>query len=146
MKAKEIDKMRRGLSEFSELLVTDEEPGVDDDPPVYLENPPLLRPFEVITNIFGFPKYNEIDPTPILAPFFWIFFGICLGDAVYGIILAVGCYFFLKTQKLADGGQKLVRLLMYSGVSTILMGALMGSWFADLPTVFFGGTVIRAAG
>ncbi len=143
VKAKEIDKLRRGLSEFSELLVTDEEPGVDDDPPVYLENPPLLRPFEVITNIFGFPKYNEIDPTPILAPFFWIFFGICLGDAVYGIILAVGCYFFLKTQKLADGGQKLVRLLMYSGVSTILMGALMGSWFADLPTVFFGGTVIE---
>ncbi len=143
VKAKEIDKLRQGLSAFTEILVTDEEPTLEDDPPVYLENPPLLRPFEVITNIYGFPQYNEVDPTPILAPFFWIFFGICLADAVYGIILAVGCWFFLKTQKLADGGQKLVRLLMYSGVSTILMGALMGSWFADLPTVFFGGTIIE---
>ncbi|HHW26971.1 MAG TPA: V-type ATP synthase subunit I [Firmicutes bacterium] len=143
VRAKDMDKLRQGLSEFTEMVIADEEPGMEDDPPVYLDNPPLLRPFEVITNIFGFPQYNEIDPTPVLAPFFWVFFGICLGDAVYGIILSLVCWVFLKTQKLGEGGEKLVRLLMYSGISTIIMGALMGSWFADLPTVFFGGTIIE---
>ncbi len=143
VKAKDVPKFKEAFSDMSEIAIIQEDPGPDDDVPVYLENHPIVRPFEVITNIFGFPKYNEIDPTPVLAPFFWVFFGICLGDAVYGIVLALGCWLFLKTQKLDDGGQKMVRLLMYSGISTIIMGALMGSWLADFPSVFFKGTIIE---
>ncbi|MGI6642807.1 MAG: V-type ATP synthase subunit I [Bacillota bacterium] len=143
VKAKDMPRFQQAFSDMGEVAITHEDPGPDDDVPVYLENHPIIRPFETITNIFGFPKYTEIDPTPVLAPFFWVFFGICLGDAVYGIVLALACWAFLKTQKLTEGGQKLVRLLMYSGISTIFMGALMGSWLADLPSVFFGGTIIE---
>lgn len=138
VKARDVGLLRESMSELKELCLIDEEPQDIKEVPVYLENHPIIRPFEVITNIFGFPRYDEIDPTPVLAPFFWVFFGICLGDAVYGILLTLGAWYFLKTQKLAD--DKLVRLLMYSGVSTFLAGALMGSWLGDLPSVFFPGS------
>ncbi len=143
VKARDVPGLRNAFSGMSEIEIIDEDPGPKDEVPVYLENHPLIRPFEVITNIFGFPKYTEVDPTPVLAPFFWVFFGICLGDAVYGILLALGCWLFLRTQRLEDGGQKMVRLLMYSGISTIIMGALMGSWLADLPSVFLKGTFVE---
>lgn len=139
VKARDVELLRESMSELKELCIIDEEPQDIEEVPVYLENHPIIRPFEVITNIFGFPRYDEIDPTPVLAPFFWVFFGICLGDAVYGILLTLGAWYFLKTQKLAD--DKLVRLLMYSGVSTFFAGALMGSWLGDLPSVFFPGSL-----
>ncbi|QUL97916.1 MAG: V-type ATP synthase subunit I [Candidatus Fermentithermobacillus carboniphilus] len=143
VRERDVDKLVKGLSEFKEIEIVSEEPENPDEVPVYLENGPIIRPFEVITNIFGYPKYNEIDPTPILAPFFWIFFGICLADAVYGIALTVGSWYFLRTHKLSDGGQKFVRLLMYSGVSAAIAGALMGSWMGDLVSVFFPGTAVE---
>ncbi|MEX0974666.1 MAG: V-type ATP synthase subunit I [Bacillota bacterium] len=145
VKARDVDSLRQAFAGTPLVEVVDEDPAEGDDVPVYLENHPLIRPFEVITNIYGFPKYTEIDPTPFLAPFFWIFFGICLGDAVYGIVLWLGCRYFLKTQKLADGGQKLVKLLMYCGISTIIVGALTASWMADLATAFLPGSALESA-
>lgn len=140
-KAKEIDKLRDGLSIYKDIEIVDEEPGEDEDVPVFLENNVLIRPFEFVTNIYGYPQYNEMDPTPFLAPFFWIFFAMCLGDAIYGIILSIFSIWFIKTQSLED--DKLIRLLGYCGVSTLFAGALMGSWFGDLPSTFFGGTAIE---
>ncbi len=141
VKAKEVDVFRDGLKQFRDIEVIDEEPGPDDDVPVYLENNPIIRPFEAVTNIFGYPNYNEIDPTPWLAPFFWVFFAMCLGDAVYGIMLFVFSWRFIKTQNLED--DRLMRLLMYCGVSTFFAGALMGSWLGDFPTAFLPGTAFE---
>lgn len=143
VRAKDVGKLRDAFLNWDDVEIIDEEPSPDDEVPIYLENHPLIRPFEVITNIFGYPKYNEIDPTPILAPFFWLFFGICLADAVYGVVLTLGCWYFLKTQKLAEGGKKLVTLLMYSGISSAIMGVLMGSWMGDLFSVFFKGSALE---
>ena len=141
VKAKEVARFREGLKDFRDIEIVDEEPRDDDDVPVYLENHPIIRPFEVVTNIFGYPRYNEVDPTAALAPFFWVFFAMCLGDAVYGIILTLLSWRFLKTQKLED--DKMIRLLMYCGVSTIIVGALMGSWLGDFPKAFLKGTAIE---
>jgi len=143
VKARDVGQLREAFSTWQDVEILDEEPGPEDQVPIHLENHPLIRPFEVITNIFGYPQYNEIDPTPILAPFFWVFFGICLADAIYGIVLTLGCWYFLRSQKLAEGGKKLVTLLMYSGVSSSIMGILMGSWMGDLASVFFKGTAIE---
>ena len=143
VRAKDVGKLREALSDFREIEVVDEEPGEGEDIPVYLENSPLIRPFESVTNIFGFPHYRELDPTPWLAPFFWVYFGITLGDVFYGIILAAICYWLLKTKKqLSDGGRKLVTLLLYSSFSMIIVGALTGSWFGDLASVFAPGTAV----
>ncbi len=141
VKAAQVEAFKNQLSDFTGIAVIDEEPSEDDDVPVYLENHPLIRPFEVVTNIFGYPSYHELDPTPALAPFFWVFFGMCLGDAVYGIILSLFAWSFLKTQNLED--DKMMKLLMYCGVSTFFAGAVMGSWLGDLPTAFFPGTLFE---
>lgn len=143
VRAKDLDRLKEGLSDFTEIAIAAEDPGPDEDVPVYLENHPIITPFEVITNIYGFPKYNEIDPTPFLAPFFWIFFGICLGDAIYGIVLTLGCWWFIKSQGLKSPKDKLLRLLMYSGIATVIAGAATASWMADLASVFFPGTAIE---
>ena len=138
---KEIDKLRKGLSVYKDIEIVDEEPGQDDDVPVLLENNALVRPFEFVTNIYGYPQYHEMDPTPFLAPFFWVFFAMCLGDAVYGVILSIFSIVFLRTQKLED--DKLIKLLGYCGVSTVFAGALMGSWLGDLPKTFLEGTAFE---
>ncbi|MGI6633377.1 MAG: V-type ATP synthase subunit I [Bacillota bacterium] len=143
VKARDLEKLQTGMREFREIELTSEDPDPDDDVPVFLENHPIIAPFEVVTNIFGFPQYNEIDPTPFLAPFFWIFFGICLGDAVYGIALTIGAWWFIKSQGLKPPGDKLLRLLMYSGLATVLAGAATNSWMADMFTVFLPGTAIE---
>lgn len=136
VKAKDAQALESAFSGMQLVETVVEDPTGEDDPPVYLENHPIIWPFEIITNIFGFPKYNEIDPTPFLAPFFWLFFGLCLGDAVYGIVLFVGAWVFLKTQKLPPGSDKLIKLMQYCGLSTVLAGALTNSWMADLASAF----------
>jgi V/A-type H+-transporting ATPase subunit I len=143
VKAKDLHELEKGLKEFTEMELVAEDPSPGDDVPVFLENHPIIQPFEVITNIFGFPRYDEIDPTPFLAPFFWLFFGICLGDAMYGIVLTIGSWWFIRSQGLKPPGDKLPRLLMYSGLSTLLAGAATNSWMADLFSVFLPGTAIE---
>ena len=99
---------------------------VADNPPVKLKNRWFGRMFEVLTGMYGQPVYNEFDPTPILAPFFLLFFAMCMGDAGYGIILyIIGC--FLKGK---DGGlAKSWRLIKVLGVGTFVVGILLGTFF-----------------
>lgn len=100
--------------------------------PVDLENNFIIEPFEFITKIYGLPKYNELDPSPFLAPFFFLYFGFCVSDVGYGIILSLISYFALKKFKLGPQGVRFFRLFLFCGVSTIIIGALTGSWFGNL--------------
>lgn len=105
--------------------------------PVILKNKKVFRPFEIITRMFGAPSPAEMDPTPVVAVFFVIFFGICLGDAGYGIILMLLAIWLFKKIKLPAGGRDLLRILFYGGLSSFAAGALMGSWFGlDFETVW----------
>ena len=104
-------------------------PGKGEKPPVDLENMGLVRPFESVTNLYGFPHHRELDPTPLLAPFFVLFFAISLTDAGYGIILSLLAYWGLKKLKLSEGGGKLFRLLFLGGIMTIVVGLLTGGIF-----------------
>ncbi|MGB9866305.1 MAG: V-type ATP synthase subunit I [Bacillota bacterium] len=113
-----------------ELFADDPAPG--ENVPVILENNKWLEPFEIVTNIYGFPNYGEVDPTPLLAPFFTVFFGLALSDAGYGILLLLLSQYFLRYVDVGPGGRKLFKLLTYCSVSTIVFGALMGSWFGNL--------------
>jgi V/A-type H+-transporting ATPase subunit I len=74
------------LNSFT-LRYTISEPQKSENPPVILRNNPLVRPFEVITRIFSLPSYFEMDPTPLFAPFFMLFFGLCIADIGYAILL-----------------------------------------------------------
>lgn len=112
------------------LDTTLEEPTADDNPPVELVNPWFFRPFEVLTDLYGRPAYDEIDPTPLLAPFFLLFFSICIGDVGYGAMLLAGAYLIKTRLDVAPGVRKFMDLLMFGGVGAMVLGVLFGSYFA----------------
>ncbi len=118
--------------EFPDSEVTIEDPGPDDDVPVSITVPNLLRPIQLLVEMFGLPPYKSFDPTPFMQVNFYLFFGICFSDAPYGMMLAAfGAYLAAKT-KAYQGLNNFARILFYGGISSILFGALTGSWFGDL--------------
>jgi len=119
--------------EFEYLAIRRLTPVDGETPPISLENSgTFVRPFEVVTELYGLPNAKEFDPSPLLAPFFFVFFGLCITDAAYGIIITLMFLFLMKKFKVTLGRTKLVGLLFFGGISTILMGAITGGWFGDL--------------
>ncbi|MBU4332147.1 V-type ATP synthase subunit I [Patescibacteria group bacterium] len=114
--------------------------------PVVIKNKPFWRPFESVTGIYGLPKATETDPTVFLAPFFIIFFGFCLTDAGYGILLAALAYAAIKIMKVPRENQKLFRVLIYGGIVTFILGVVFGGWFGialdDLPNSTIKNTLL----
>jgi V/A-type H+/Na+-transporting ATPase subunit I len=108
-------------------------PGAAEDIPVILQNRKWIQPFEFITHIYGMPKYHEIDPTPFLAPFFFLYFGFCVSDVGYGFTLTIFSWLVLKRHQLGPTGTRFWKMFLYCGLSTIVIGALTGSWFGNLP-------------
>jgi V/A-type H+-transporting ATPase subunit I len=123
---------RRLQEHFATIDVTTSDPSPDDVLPVVLENRNVVRPFEFLTGIYGYPGYHDVDPTPFMAPFFFVFFGFCLGDAPYGLMLALTSIFVLRKFKMGPQGRRFFRLLLYCGLSTVVVGALTGGWLGDL--------------
>lgn len=107
------------------------EPRKGEDMPILLKQNAFSEPFEAITNLYSKPSVNDIDPTPVMAPFYFIFFGLMLSDAAYGIIMAVVCFIILKKFRLEGMMKKLIKLFMFCGVSTAFWGIMFGGYFGD---------------
>lgn len=103
------------------------QPTPDDDVPVQLRNNKFARLFEPITKMYALPKYDELDSTPLFAPFFMLFFGLCLGDGGYGLIICILAAIFMK--KVPEQMRGMVKLIMLLGASTVLVGILTGAFF-----------------
>ena len=110
--------------------------GLEDNAPIKLKNNFLTRSFELLTKMYGMPDYGEFDPTPLLAPFYALFFGLCLGDAGYGVFLVLlGLYL----KKMAPSMAGIMNLLITLGGAATIVGALVGTFFGfelvhlDLP-------------
>ncbi len=128
VKKGDYTRLEKIVSHFGASSMGRIEPAEDEEIPVEIENKNVIKPFEVITRLYGMPRHFEVDPTVFLAPFFAVFFGLCLTDAGYGIvILAVSIYFIRKMQ----GDKKLMWMLTICSVATVIAGALMGGWFGD---------------
>lgn len=131
VRASRGEELRAALAPWSaELDITLREPRDDEDPPVELQNPPILRPFEVLTDLYGRPRYREIDPTPLLAPFFLLFFAICISDVGYGAMLAGGAYLIKKKLDVAPGVKRFMDLMMIGGAGAMVVGVAFRSYFA----------------
>ena len=129
---KEINRMKKRLfSKTNELEIIFSDPGEKDDIPVALDNNKFVEPFESVTELYGIPKYKEFDPTPLFAPFYFIFFGMCLSDAGYGLVIAVLSYLALLKFKFEGMVKKFFGLFFLCGLSTFIIGAIMGSWMGD---------------
>jgi V/A-type H+-transporting ATPase subunit I len=108
------------------------DPAPDEEPPSLLNNGDTVRPFNILTELYSSPTYRGIDPTPLLAPFFWIFFGMCLGDAGYAIVVfGTILWVFRKYKKIAPGVKDFIRLFLLCSVSTFIYGVISGSFFGN---------------
>ena len=108
------------------------EPAEDEEMPVLLSNQKLVEPFEVITEMYSLPDPRGIDPNLYMAPFYFIFFGMMLSDAGYGIVLSLLTGYALWKFKLTGSGKKFTAMLFLCGISTTMWGAIFGGWFGDL--------------
>ncbi len=111
------------------------EPGEDDDVPVLLSNGKFSEPCESIVEMYATPAKGDIDPSSIMAFFYYLLFGMMLSDAGYGLIMAVGTFIILKKTNVEGGMRKMLWMFFYSGISTVIWGALFGSWFGDIVPV-----------
>lgn len=123
------------------------EPEEEDDVPVKLKLSKVLSPMEFVTKLYSLPTYREVDPTSILSIFYVLFFGIMFGDVGYGLMLIIGAIVAIKKFHMVEGGLgQLVKIIFYSGISSVIWGFLFGSFFGDLiPVVgrtFFNHEII----
>ncbi|MCQ2345538.1 MAG: ATPase V [Paludibacteraceae bacterium] len=106
-----------------------EDPAKDDKTPIKLRNNWFTRLFECLTGMYGWPNYGEFDPTPILGPFFLLFFSLCIGDAGYGLILILVGYLIFKGKLKIEMFDGLGGIIMALGVGSTIVGYLMGGFF-----------------
>jgi V/A-type H+-transporting ATPase subunit I len=106
-----------------------EPPDEDEVPPTKLVNRRRIRPAETLTQLFGWPEHSETDPTPLVAPFFIIFFAMCIGDVGYGIILALAFWLAIRRLEVSSNAKKFFRLFMYCGMATIIAGIVTRGYF-----------------
>lgn len=111
------------------LAYTIREPLESETPPTFVESNGVVAPYESVTNMFSVPFYKEIDPNPSVAFFFFLIFGMMLGDAGYGLLLTLGTGIILALRKPPKGEMNLVKIMFMGGISTFIWGFLFGSYF-----------------
>ena len=113
------------------------DPAEGEDVPSVVTSPEPFTSFETITNMYSRPAYGTLDASPLITPFYMLFFGMMLGDVGYGLLLFVGTILFNKFKKPTGGTKKAVKMFMWSGLSTIVCGFLFGTFFGmDIDTLF----------
>ena len=112
------------------------EPAEDEYPqvPVQLQNNKLTRPLNMVTEMYSLPAYGTLDPNPLMAPFFILFYGIMMADMGYGILMILASVIISKKYRPKGTSGELFSLLGLCGVSTFIMGALTGGFFGDFLT------------
>jgi V/A-type H+/Na+-transporting ATPase subunit I len=133
---REIEGLRRVWADrFSGRVVIDAVPVTEREEeriPVFLKNPRLLQPFEQFTKILPLPKYGTVDPTPYVAAFFPLFFGMIIGDIGYGLFLLIAALIVRRRYRDRPLIRDFTYIFILASVSSILWGVLYGEFFGDL--------------
>ncbi len=139
---KYFDSLKREIEKKHTAVISGFEPAEDEDVPVLLENSSFSSPVEGITKMYAMPSKTDVDPTPVMSFFYYLFFGMMLSDAGYGIVMVIGTMIALKKFKLENSMRKTLIMFRNCGISTIFWGAMFGSWFGDIVQIvgreFFG--------
>lgn len=116
------------------------DPLEEEIPPTATKNSKVVGAFAGITEMFGSPNYRERDPNLFVALFYFLIFGIMIGDAGYGLIMAIACFLFVKLKKPVKNSGRMMIVFAFCGISTFIWGTLFGGWFAiDIPEDSFLG-------
>ena len=111
-----------------EVYYQEEDPQAEDNTPIKLRNNKFTKLFESLTGMYGWPNYNEYDPTPILAPFFLLFFALCMGDCGYGIMLMIVGWLITKKKLNIAMFEGLGPIITVLGVGTTVVGFFLGTF------------------
>ena len=127
--------LEKALEPFTCAIET-REPTEDEYPqvPVQLKNNKLTRPLNMVTEMYSLPAYGTLDPNPLMAPFFILFYGIMMADMGYGLLMMIASVIISKKYRPKGTSGELFRLLGLCGISTFIMGALTGGFFGDFLT------------
>lgn len=112
------------------------DPTEDEYPevPVKLQNNKFTEPLNMVTNMYSLPAYGTVDPNPLMAPFFILFYGIMMADMGYGLLMMIASVIISKKYRPKGTSGELFSLLGLCGISTFIMGALTGGFFGDFLT------------
>lgn len=133
---RDADNLAKTLSEKYGVVAEVEDLTEKDDPPVLLENNAFAAPMEPVLESYSMPGRGEVDPCTVMAMFYYVLFGLMLSDAVYGLIMVVGCGVLLKKfRNMESGMRKTLQMFLYSGISTMFWGVMFGSYFGDVVDV-----------
>ena len=137
--AEQEEKLTKLLERF-ECAWETRDPSEDEyaDVPVKLKNNKFSNALNMVTNMYSLPAYGTVDPNPIMAPFFILFYGLMMADMGYGLIMIAAALVAMKKIKPRGGTLAFCQLLLYGGISTFIMGALTGGCFGDAPAVIAG--------
>ena len=117
------------MLEEAQVYYEETDPEKEDATPIKLRNNWFTKLFEPLTGMYGWPNYNEFDPTPILAPFYLLFFALCVGDAGYGLALIVIGWLIAKEKLRIEMFEGLGPIIMTLGVGCTIVGYLSGTFF-----------------
>lgn len=126
----------------TEVYLTFEQPTLEEiqkDIPIKLKNNKVVAPFEMLTEMYSLPKYDEIDPTPAMTPFYMVFFGMMVADLGYGLLMLLATVVVRKAIVLPRGMKRFADFFFILSFPTIVWGIIYGSFFgADFPKTLFG--------
>ena len=120
-----LETMLKSEPVFYELT----KPSPEDDVPIKFNNNGFFKMFEPICELYMLPKYSELDLTPFFAPFYMIFFGLCLGDMGYGLVMSLVALGLILSKKVSGSMRGYVNLVLTLGLSTVVCGSLTGTFF-----------------
>ena len=138
---RDVPKIEPKLNEM-DLLVEITDPAPDEDVPIKLHNNGFTSPMESVVANYSMPNKREIDPSSVMAIFYYVFFGLMLSDAAYGLIITIACAVCLtKYKNMAAGMKSFLKMFLYCGISTTIWGFLFGGFCGDavnvIATTFF---------
>lgn len=126
----EEEKAQQAVASAAEVFSFEtREPLEDETTPSAMKNKKLVEPFESIVTMYAYPSYRGIDATAVMAPFYFLFFGMMLSDSGYGLALLIGGLLFSKFMKPQGGMAKLARVITFGGLSALICGPFIGTFF-----------------
>lgn len=130
--AERADKVKHALRHMSCAFdLTD--PAEGEEPPVLLKNNGYASNFEWVVGMYSYPKYGSYDPTFVMSIYYFVIFGLMFADVGYGLLLILGAFLGVKFMKLSPGMKRMFTMFGYCGISCVILGAVFGGWFGDLP-------------
>jgi len=130
IRSSDAEKLKSKLRPYSDAMeIYYRAPLPEEEPPVILENPKSWKPFELVTKLYGLPQRGSFDPTLSMAPFFFLFVGLCVSEAGYGLLVGILSLLLIKFAKPKGNLLQFLKLFTLLGISTTIFGALIGGWF-----------------